>query len=221
MFMANLLTSMGWPCGHEAVFGTGGVEAAREIIAGRAPSESSPISRAGDMLSDGMDLVGDSSYMAAPFLDQFQTTVIHVIRNPIKVVGSLIGGVFRNFSDRLPTDFEDTPEHIKYESFIYKHLPDLMRDMPQLDRACLFYTRWNEMIEGSGRVDLTHKIEDTTEKIRKMFGTRGECYSDTNCNSFSESSVMWSPSQIQNSSIRREIKDMMKRYGYKSDPPLH
>lgn len=214
VFMANLLTSMGWPCGHEAVFGPEGLEKARQILFGREKPENSQISRNGMILSEQEPLVGDSSYMAAPFLAELDTTVIHVVRNPINVVASLIGGVFRNFSATEPVHFEDAPDHILYERFIYRHLPELGEEMTQLDRGCLFYLRWNEMIESSGKVDIFHRIEDPPDRIRKMFGGDGECYSDTRCNSFSESSRMWSISEIENPKIKSQMKDTMRRYGY-------
>lgn len=220
MFMANLLTTLGWPCGHEAIFGPEGLDRAREVMSGAYEPENSPISRMGDILSDGMRLVGDSSYMSAPFLREFDATVVHLVRNPMPVVASLIGGVFRNFTGPEPTDFEDIPDHIKYESFIYRHLPELGQEMPQLDRACLFYLRWNEMIEGSGRVDILHRVEDPTDRIKKLFGSREDLYSSKSCNSFAESSRRWSTSQIESPSIRRAMRDMMRRYGYKDNPTL-
>lgn len=218
VFMANLLTSLGWPCGHEAIFGPDGLEHARRVLSGVSGPENSPISRLGEVLSEDMDIVGDSSYMAAPFLREFETTVVHVVRNPFPVVASLMGGVFRNFTAARPTDFEDIPDHINYETFIYENLPDMGRDMPQLDRACLFYIRWNEMIESSGKVDLLHRIEDSPDRIRKMFGGPADFYSASGCNSFADSSKKWTMLQVETKSIRRDLKDIMKRYGYKIPP---
>lgn len=220
VFMANVLTSIGWPCGHEAIFGPDGIEVAREIIQGDRPHENSEISRNGEILSEEMSLVGDSSYMAAPFLREIDSVVIHLVRNPIPVVASLIGGLFRNFQSTEPTDFEDMPDHIKYESFIYKHTPELRREMPQLDRACLFYLRWNEMIERSGKVDIRHRVEDPIQRVLKLFAHEGECYSHTACNSFAESSRKWSTAQVEDREIRSGIRDIMKRYGYEEPARL-
>jgi hypothetical protein len=220
VFMANLLTSLGWPCGHEAVFGPYGMERAREILSGARRPENSEISRNGTILSDESHIVGDSSYMSAPFLSEVDAFVVHLVRNPMNVVASLVGDMFRNFSGRSPADLEDVPDHILYEGFMYRHLPELGEDMPQLDRGCLFYLRWNEMIEASGRVDMFHRIEDPTDRIRKMFGDSGWHYSDALCNSFSEYSRRWSESDIQNPRIRSEMQDIMKRYGYKKPTPL-
>lgn len=218
LFMANVLTTLGWNCGHEAIFGPGGLKRARSVLSGSEEPLNSPISREGHILCDCGGLVADSSYMAAPFLREFDTTVIHLVRNPIPVVASLVGAVFRNFSRAEPTDFEDMPDHILYERFIYEHTPELRQDMPQLDRGCLFYLRWNEMIEGSGRVDIRHRVEDPPDRIQKLLGCGDECYSDSSCNSFAHSSRMWSTSQIDSPSIKREMKDIMRRYGYKEPP---
>lgn len=220
VFMANLLTSMGWPCGHEAVFGPHGVGRAREVLSGIRPPENSEISRNGDILSEGEGIVGDSSYMAAPFLKEVDALVVHLVRNPIDVVASLVGGMFRNFSGSSPTHFEDIPDHILYEGFMYENLPELGGEMPQLDRGCLFYMRWNEMIEASGRVDVFHRVEDPADRIRKLFGGGCGHYSDTRCNSFSEHSRRWSTREIQDPRIRSEMRDIMKRYGYRERPRI-
>jgi len=215
-FMANLLTSMGWPCGHEAVFGPEGIERAMETIEGKRSPENSKISRIGTILSDERSLVGDSSYMAAPFLKNFDSTVIHLVRNPTDVVASLIGSGFRNFIGSNPSHFDDLPNHFEHEKFIYDHLPELSTEMPQLDRACLFYLRWNEMIESSGRIDLMHRVEDPPDKIKKLLGFTGECYSNTRCNSFGHNKKeSVSPMRIDNPDIRKEFRDMIRRYGYK------
>lgn len=215
LFMANVLTTLGWHCGHEAIFGPEGIEKARSILSGAEEPQNSPISRDGVAICDCGALKGDSSYMAAPFLKNFDAAVVHLVRNPIPVVASLIGKVFRNFSRSSPSEFEDAPDHILYETFMYHHLPDLCEEMPQLDRGCLFYLRWNEMIEGSGRVDIRHRVEDPLDRIKKLVGSSECCYSDTSCNSFVDSSKMWSINQIQSPTIRKGMRDIMKRYGYK------
>jgi hypothetical protein len=220
VFMSNVLTSIGWPCGHEAIFGPDGIEIAKEILWGDRRPENSAISRQGDVLSEGMDIVGDSSYMSAPFLNEIDSLVIHLVRNPMPVVASLIGGMFRNFEGVEPSDFEDAPDHIRYESFIYDNLPELRAEMPQLDRACLFYLRWNEMIESSGKVDIRHRVEDPIGKVLKLFAHEGGCYEDTRCNSFIDSSRRWTTSQIESAEIRCGIKDIMKRYGYTEPAPM-
>jgi hypothetical protein len=218
LFMANLLTSMGLPCTHEAVFTTEGWDYAWSVMNGLEPAVNSRISQ-GDNLSDyEIDLVAESSYMAAPFISRMKVGVIHVVRNPFKVIGSLVGYGFRQFSKSSPTEFEDDPYHFKYEKFIYENLPELGEEKySQIDRACLFYVRWNGMIEKSGRVELFHRIEDGTEQLRKHFQFDGECYENTSCNSSAEKSRNWSLSEIKNREIKDQFLEMTERYGYKSE----
>lgn len=217
LFMANLLTSMGYPCTHEAVFTTNGLQWAEEILEGYRPAINSKISM-GDNLSDyEMDSVADSSYLAAPFLQNFKNvSVIHVVRNPFEVIGSLIGDGFKQFTSTLPTDFQDDPDHFPHEAFIYDYLPELSGEVSQLDRACAFYLRWNEMIERNENVKIFHRIEDGTEKIKEFFGYSGPCYENKKCNSVSKKKK-WKISEIKNPILRNQITEIFERYGYQSE----
>lgn len=216
LFMANLLTSMGFPCSHEAIFTPMGIEWAREVMDGRRPIENSRISEGKRCLPDDPDVefVAESSYMAAPFLKEFDFRVIHVVRNPLNVVASLVGKGFRQFSSKTPTDFEEDPDHFRYEKFIYENVPELGEDISPLERGCLFYVRWNEMIEKSGRVSLFHRVEDGIDDIKDFFGFKGEgCYENRRCNSV-ELRRDWGMSEIKNPDIKGQIAEMAKRYGY-------
>ncbi len=216
LFMSNLLTSAGFPCTHEAIFTPDGLEWANKVMAGEEPIVNSKISR-GDCLSDAKakeEIVAESSFMAAPFVQQINADIIHVVRNPMKVVGSMIGDVFKNFSNPHPTHFEEIPDHITYEKFIYDHLPELSEEMSQIDRGCLFYLLWNRMIEESGKVKFFHRIEDDTTKLREFIGYKeAEWYSNKKCNSFSSSKKL-RIQDIKSPRIRDEMADIMKRYGY-------
>lgn len=213
-YMANVLTSLGLHCGHEAVFDISGWERAEEIIRGDRRPENSDISKDGEILSDESRIEGDSSYAAAPFLDRVDSTVIHLVRNPISVVASMTGSGFRNFAEPFPVNYEDMPDHFAHESFIFRHVPDLCNDMPQIDRACLFYLRWNEMIEGCGKVAIRHRVEDSPEAVKKLLGLSGEHYANRACNSFSRTSRPWGLSDISSRSLARRMRDVMRAYGY-------
>lgn len=212
--MANLLTSMGVPCSHEGVFTFGGLGYAREVLGGLRHWGSSGISEGARCLPRGDGFVADSSYMAAPFLGHFDAGVIHVVRNPLNVVASLTGDFFRQFAGPEPTEYEDRPDHHLYEGFIYDALPELGVDMPQLDRACLFYVLWNEMIEKSGRVALLHRVEDDTKVVREFFGFSGRnYYRNTRCNTVPDRRE-WSLDELQDGGIRDRLVGMASRYGY-------
>lgn len=215
--MANLLTSMGYPCTHEAVFTTRGLQWAEEIIGGKRPAINSKISMGNNLSDYEMDSVADSSYLAAPYLNNFKgIEVIHVVRNPFDVIGSLIGDGFRQFTSTSPTNFEDDPDHLPYERFIYDHLPELSEEMPQLERACIFYLRWNEMIERSKNVKLTHRIEDGIEKIKDFFKYNGDCYENKKCNSV-DIKRKWKISEIKNVLLKKQIIEVCEKYGYQSE----
>lgn len=215
LFMANLLTSMGILCGHEAVFTPRGMDWASLVLNGKRNARSSFIS-AGDNLSDTCEgeMIADSSYMAAPYLNKIDAKVIHVVRNPINVVSSMIGDAFRNFKNTKPTHFSDLREHHRHEKFIYDNLKDLEKEMPQIDRACLFYVGWNRMIEDSTKIVLRHRIEDEVSEIKKLFSYEGETYENTSCNSFADQNKEWSFEEIESSAIRSDIEEMAKKYGY-------
>lgn len=216
LFMANLLTSMGFPCSHEAIFTTRGLEFAENALRGGEKIISSKISK-GDNLSDfEIEIVAESSYMAAPFLAHTKAEIIHVVRNPINVIASLIGDGFRTFRETEPQHFDDIPSHFEYEQFIYDNIPELSEEMSQIERACVFYIRWNQMIENSGKVKIFHRIEDSVDKLKQAFNYEGDTYQNTKCNSLRELSRKWTLQEIGRQDIKRQLIDMMKKYNYYS-----
>ena len=217
LYMANLFTSMGYPCTHEAVFTPSGMDWAMDVLEGRRPRTNSKISDGKRCIPFGEDaeFVAESSFLATPFLEQVDAKVVHVVRHPARVVASLIGNGFKNFVNSGPTDQPEAPDHFEYEKFMYDHLPELCQDMSQLERGCLFYIRWNEMIERSGRVSLFHRVEDDVEDIKEFLGFDGDTYYDNrSCNTV-EAKKKWSLSDIGDPTIRRQFADITERYGYK------
>ena len=173
----------------------------------------SDISRGNNLSEYESDIVADSSYMAAPFLEKFpDTKVIHIVRNPMMVVKSFLG--FGYFTQPFPANPINNGDHIKYEEFMYSHLPELTEEMPQIDRACLYWANWNELIEGSGRVEYRHRIEDSVDGLSNFLGSQGT-YRNTKCNSFGDG-IKWRLSNIQSNHVKQRLRDVAKRYGYLS-----
>lgn len=212
LFAANFLTSSGVPCSHEAVFTAKGIEHAFAVLAGNEGVVSSKISK-GDNLSDyEMDLEADSSYMSAPFLLDFPgSSVIQMVRSPTAVVCSFMGLGY--FTEPFAVSYEYNPEHVEYENFIYSWIPELTEEMPHLDRACLYWAAWNEMIEASGRVAFRQRLEDPKDGLSAFIGREGT-YRNERCNFLKKNEFKCSFSQIENASIRRRLKDLAKKYGY-------
>ena len=105
VFMARFLTSLGIPCGHESIFDWKGYKWAEKRLANKERIELSNTSKSSyhpqavpgqrivqlEKWIDINELEAESSYMAAPFLGRDilkDVTIIHIVRNPIKVVNS-------------------------------------------------------------------------------------------------------------------------------------
>jgi hypothetical protein len=173
VYMARVMGTLGIPTGHEAVFKTDGINGAIARLDRKLPIECSEVSKiywdgmvhkCPNWFSDEASIIADASYMAAPYLDHealTDTQVIHVVRDPVKVVNSLCN-YFGYFINPYPTDLR---ENYIYESFIYSHVPLLAADLTQYERAALFYVEWNEMIERKSPQLFRYRVEDPVEPL--------------------------------------------------------
>lgn len=215
VFLARLLTSLGVPCGHETIFDWRGIEVAHKRLAGDERLQLSYCStvRWNDgiwtplpsWLPDINQIAAESSYMAAPYLQDeclAETTVVHVVRNPLRVVNS-----FCNHIDY----FQSGNANNSYEQFIYTHWPELRAEMPPYDRACLFYVRWNQMIKAS----LFHRIEDDPKILTDKLGLGVPVIHDKTINTMKKKGIKaFALQDIQSEEIRQEFVALGKSYGY-------
>jgi len=222
VYMARLFTSVGILCGHETIFDNQGIDVAKRRLSGEvdlilsecSTTKFNPETDTCENICwhpNVNNIVADSSYMAAPFLNDEifnSTSVIHVVRNPLNVINS--------FCNKL-NYFEKTDPTDQYEQFIFNYAPELKMNMPQYDRAALFYIRWNQMIE-INNPNFVFKIEDNTDLVLEFLKiTSGtECYKDTNTNVFKKSKdeVFSKFSQIESVEIKSELIKMASKYGY-------
>jgi hypothetical protein len=201
-YMAKLLTSLGFPCTHEAVFTHSGFNPHSKINSLVSISN-------GRWLSDRAKIVAESSYMSAPYLRSLKrlqgSKIIHLVRDPIRVVFSFIEG-FQYF------EFNH-PNNDPYQTFIYGHIPNLTQDLDQISRACLFYVEWNEMIEKQGP-DFFYLVESETELLMDFLGINATQYfSDRRVNGRCKE-YGHTYSDIPDGEIKDRFIDMAKRYGY-------
>lgn len=169
-YAAHLLTSMGFPCGHESIFTNKGIEEAKKIIKGEInPTISQTMTERSDGWVDVLNITADSSYLSAPFLDEEilkETKVIHLIRHPLDVIGSFVlEGEY--FGKKIPDHSVD------FQNFIKKHLPIVYdNDYNAFDRGAIFYLEWNNLIKNKlkNKNYLTHKIEDDPKAISNFLG---------------------------------------------------
>lgn len=182
--VAKIISHAGMPCGHESIFDHQGMGIVMDRLEGRKEIELSGISKLASQEEEqlGMfwfnhsdpdqpiEIVGDSSYMAAPYLDNpifNDVKIVHVVREPIKVINSFVGG-FNYFKDNY--DIESKP----YHDFIYSHVPELKEKMHPLTRAALYYIHWNTMIEKKGKANgkkyFLHRVENKNDKLLSFLG---------------------------------------------------
>lgn len=164
-YAAHLLTSMGFPCGHESIFTTKGLEEAlKRINREIEPTISDTMVNRSENWVNVSNIVADSSYLSAPFLDEEvlkDTKIIHIIRHPLDVIGSFVleGGYFS----------ENPPEHsLEFQNFIKKYVPVVYdNNYNAFDRGAIFYIEWNKLIEKKlkNKNYLLHKIEDDPSAI--------------------------------------------------------
>lgn len=216
VFMARLLTSVGLPCGHETIFDNQGIHNAHMKIAGLCPLTISRISlmeyqtakddwiSLPDWSGDLKELVADSSYMAAPFLEQFSAKVIQVVRNPIKVIDSFVNHL-DYFEHNYPVN--------QWEHFIYQQLPELTEKIPTYDRAALYYVMWNELIEK--RCDLRCKIEYGPSQILDFVGKSGQPHFNKKANSVRRlNSHRFTLNNIESKEVADRLKKKADEYDY-------
>jgi hypothetical protein len=215
VYLANLLTKCGLPCGHESIFTPWGLDEALARLAGKSAVNVSSISveSCGDWFDGSRDLVADSSYMAAPFLDHAvlqDAHVLHVVRHPMDVINSFVIGL-NYFQAWIPPD----PWH----TLIYTHVPELRLDYHPLERAALYYVRWNQMIErrAAGRPYFFCQLETVPGQLLAYLGRRCEDESllaARRVNSRMGGKPEYTFEDIPAGSIRRELRDLSERYGY-------
>lgn len=220
VFMARLLTSIGIPCSHEMVFDYCGLNDAIRRLRGESHLELSWTSRSiylqdraveiDPWLPDLNSIQAEASFMAVPFLGcevLSDSKIIHVVRDPIKVVNS-----FCNYIDY----FRLSEPTNAYENFIYSHIPELKKDMSRYDRAALYWIRWNQMIE-KHNVDLFHRIEDDPFTVLQFVEKSGPYFQDKTINTYKARATTkdrFGIDRIKDRGIFLEFVEMGKRYGY-------
>lgn len=116
-YIADLLRKVGISCGHEWVYTADG--------------------------PDWGSRWGDASWMAVPYLDEFDGPIVHLVRDPYKVAESLIGSaLFDPDNDSLAP--VNTPD---FREFVYKHIPGLEQLEDPVDRVVAYMEVWADRID--------------------------------------------------------------------------
>lgn len=227
VYSARLLTSLGIPCGHECCFDWRGLDYAKVKLEGFKPMETSEISKVEwknnnfQSIPSWIDesfIEAESSYMAAPFLDDDylkDTKFIHVIRDPIKVLNSFTR-YLNYFEDHTPSKI---PNRRKYESFIFYHLHELYQPMSQDERAALYICRWNKMIEHKlkDKEHIVYRVEDPLDKLFDFLKVipNKDYFKNKEINTLIKPGLdRFYLNQLPSGSIKNEFIDHCKKYDY-------
>ena len=148
LYISKLLSFCNIFCGHETIFDHSSWNQILQKIYGNEELNLSKIAKKnyGDYLKDNI-IVGDSSYMAMPYLDMNifnDCFFIHIIRNPIDVINSFCHNMNYFYDDPYSSLDEFNK---KYINFIYKHVPDIKKYKNPYEKAAYFYLYWNDQIE--------------------------------------------------------------------------
>ena len=226
VYMARLLTSLGIPCGHESIFSFSGWRIASQILKGKGRPQLSYVSTHNVLTNrrlpkwvDVEDIVAEASYMVAPFLNHDllrDIPLVHIVRHPQKVISSFVKD-FRYFIKRGSG----------WQDFIYTHVPELDDWDTQIERACCFYVRWNEIIEKtySARRHLFHQVEEMpSAEFLDFIGvqTRVDIFDNTLVNSKRRQRTDLDIDSIPEGKVKDQFVAMILRYGYEplSQPKL-
>lgn len=152
--MRNLFDINGIKCGHENIFG----------VSKKQPNLTS--ANVLNRYNKNKDLKAESSWLAVPFLNTDlvpqHTTLIHVIRDPLKVIKSFLELDLFNIKHK----------GTEYVNHMFKHCPLLSYNNSQEVNLMLYYYYWNILIvNASANYNNFHtlRIEDGFSKIANNF----------------------------------------------------
>lgn len=210
-FMARVLHSCGICCGHETIFDDQGINVALERLEEEMPLRLSWVSaRTGHGWWHPYGLQAESSYMAAPYLAHDclkDTLVVHIVRHPLEVISSFLLDI-EHFCN------PPNPKVKQWEDFIYFHLPELLEIDNPIERVCLYYIKWNSMIEKQSNV--LHKIETDAKVFLNSLGvqTPSTIFSDKTANKWGKRDKNFSLEDIPNGKIKDEFVHFIEKYQY-------
>lgn len=127
-----------------------------------------------DNYIDPLTIVADSSFMSAPFLASSMLSdskIIHVIRNPINTINSMVNFCRLFKAVGFPNDHQSL-----FLDIIARHSNLAITPNPY-EVACCHWIDWNQKIIDSGRVSYTHRIEDPIEPLLDFLGKSGQSVS--------------------------------------------
>lgn len=194
-YLSRVLNSVNVKCTHEGIFSPD-----NEII-----------TRMTTRISNAWwGWQAESSWLAMPYLvypQMSKMTVVHLVRHPIRVISTIVR--MKGFEENTGGPFY---------AFQCRHLPELLEPRNQLDKAALFYIRWNQLIEPHTTV--RWRIEDDVLRLLDQLQIEydgKDVFMDTSFNShygYGYEEKLDANLNDVSEPLRTELRMMTERYGY-------
>lgn len=212
VYMARFLSHMNIPCGHEAIFNTKGIEYAKKVLNGENKAKTSICSLEENGEWFNPNVIAESSYMAAPFLDYpilKDTKVVHLLRNPMKVLSSWVLDI-EFFAEHSPKEL------FHYKKFILSYVPQIKHEKTEIEKACRYLLEWNKMIKESRKDKITVKIEDWPyQNMLSYFEINETKIMENNkINSWKKDDRILTEKDIPEGETKEEFMDFIKFHNY-------
>lgn len=212
MYMAKLLTSLGFECGHESIFTTDGLDEALQKIAGKKKITNSICAHKNGFFINQENLCADSSYLSAPFLghQEFKDVkIIHVVRNPIKVISSTL----------IDANFFSNDAQRPFVNFVETYLPELKNISNFKEKAMYYYVNWNLMVQKNCTNVNYKKIvleNGVSEEFFSFIGVQQthNYHQDNKTNCWHNRKKDLEISDLPNGEIKNSFLKIMDAYGY-------
>ena len=154
-------------------------------------------------------MLGEASWLAVPFLNRdFKiSTIIHLVRDPLKVVASLVTDGFL---------MDETFHQNLYSQFVKRYLPQVF-DYDGMDRFLFFWIYWNRFVEDHR--DFFCRIEDINKDPKKIFKDLGieigdvKLFDDKKQNSRPHKDIPLE--ELKDCEFYDEFINQAEKYGYK------
>ena len=154
--------------------------------------------------------------MAAPFLDDplvAKAAIIHNVRDPLASVSSFV--LDMHFFADGPNDFAP------FRDFALAHMPGVMHLPTEVERACLYWVQWHEMIlrKAQGRRYLRFAIESKlTSGLLDFLGVpasaAGNAFHDDRINSWRRRERDLTLADIPDGEVKARFVALAAQLGY-------
>jgi hypothetical protein len=220
VYIARFLTYLKIYCGHEAIFDYGGIVKAKKRMLGQESIKTSSCSIFNKVKMEETNgwfepkkIIAESSYMAAPFLNENtlkNVFVIHLVRNPLKVLSSWVLDL---------SFFSDNSSHhlLQYKNFILRYVPKINEEKTEIEKTCRYLLEWNRLIKNCPQKKILVKIENYPYKnllANLNIDNSVRIFPNVPINSWKERDYDLRLEDIPDGPTKLEFLNMIKEYNY-------